>query len=154
VLAAATVAAVLLLGGDGDGSAPRLSKERYQDRVIDASRPFTMQTAKIERLPAHVTKPRDAIRAATQLTTLRKTTDAYIATLEHMKPPADVEDLHRRVIGIFKRIRTSVADAGAAADLGNDDVYRSGPRQLEAAFKALDDLRPAFESRGYRRLAF
>ena len=154
LLAAATVAAVLLLGGSSDGGAPRLSKEEYQDRVIDASRPFTAQAAVTEDLPAHVTRPRDAIRAATQLTTLRNTADKYIATLEHMKPPADVEDLHRRLIVMFKRIRTNIADAGAAADLGNDTVYRSVPPRLESAFRALDDLRPAFDSRGYRRLAF
>jgi hypothetical protein len=154
LLAAAAAAVVLLAGGDdGRDTAPRLSKDAYQDRVLDASRPFTQEAAKTEHLPAHVTRARDALRAARQLTALRTATDRYIRTLEQMRPPADIEGVHRRLVRLFKQIRTAIADAGAAADLGNDDVYRATPRRLDRAFQELENLAPEFESRGYRRLA-
>jgi len=152
LLAAGAAAAVLLGGGDDEQAAPRLSKQQYEDRVLDASRPFTQQAARADNLPSHVTTPRDAARAATQLTTLRTAADRYIDTLETMRPPADIERVHRRLIGRFKQIRAVIADAAAAADLGNDDVYRATPRRLEKAFQELDGLAPEFQSRGYRRL--
>jgi hypothetical protein len=155
VLLATAGALALLTGGDGgkDKAAPRLSKDEYQDRVLDGSRPFTQAAAKTQNLPAHVTRARDAIRAATQLTQLRKATDKYIQVLQSMRPPADIESVHRRLIGLFKQIRAAIADASAAADLGNDAVYRSTPRRLDRAFQEVENLAPEFQSRGYRRLA-
>jgi len=155
LLVAAAAAVVLVAGGGGDGkdsAPPRLSKDEYQDRVLDGSRPFTQAAAKTENLPAHVTRAPDAIRAASQLATLRGTADRYIQTLESMRPPADIESVHGRLIRLFKQIRAAIADGGAAADLGNDSVYRSTPRRLDRAFQELENLAPEFESRGYRRL--
>ena len=58
------------------------------------------------------------------------------------------------MIAVFKRIRGHIADAGAAADFGNDRVYRSIPAKLDKAFEALAPLGPAFEARGDKRLSF
>jgi hypothetical protein len=154
LLAAVVAAAVFLAGGSGDERPAPLSKDQYQDRILDATRPFTRQASLAETLPAHVLKPRDALKAAGQLATFRKTTDRLIARLEQMTAPADVRDLHRRVIAVFRRIRGHIADAGAAADLGNDRVYRSIPAKLNKDFEALTPLGPAFEARGYKRLSF
>ncbi len=153
-VAAALAAAVLLAGGSGDEPPARLSKDQYQDRLLDANRPFTREASLTEKLPAHVLKERDALEAATQLSTFRKTTDRLIGRLEQMTPPTDVADLHRRVIAVFKRIRGHIADAGAAADFGNDRIYRSIPAKLDKAFEALAPLGPAFAARGYNRLSF
>jgi hypothetical protein len=154
LLAAAGAAAVLLAGGSGDERPARLSKDQYQDQVLDASRPFTRQAALTTNLPAHVLKPQDALKAAAQLATYRKATDRLIASLQHMTPPADITGVHRRVIADVVRIRGHIADAGAAADFGNDRVYRSIPAKLDKDFAALTSLRAAFEARGYKRLAF
>jgi hypothetical protein len=154
LLAAVIVAAVLLTGGSSDERPAGLSKDQYQDQVLDANRPFTRQAAVTENLPAHVLKTPDALKAAAQLSTFRKTADRLIGRLEQMTPPADVADLHRRVIAVFKRVRGHIADAGAAADFGNDRVYRSIPAKLDKDFEALAQLGPAFAARGYKRLSF
>jgi hypothetical protein len=154
LLAAAGAAAVLLVGGSGDDPPARLSKDQYQDQVLDASRPFTRQAAMTANLPAHVIKPQDSLKAAAQLATFRKATDKLVANLEHMNPPADVTGLHQRVIAIIRRIRGHVADAGAAADFQNDRVYRSTPAKLDKDYADLQSLGPVFDARGYKRLAF
>jgi len=148
-------AAAVLFATGGDGGGPnRLSKDEYQDRVLDASRPFTAQAARTSRLPGHVNTPRNALEAGTRLATFRDAIDRLIATLEDMNPPNDVEDLHARMIVVFKRIRSHIADAGAAADTGNDRVYRSVPAKLDRAFQTLESLAAPFGSRGYQRLSF
>jgi hypothetical protein len=152
LLVAGVVAVMLVAGGGGDAR-PALSKDQYQDQVLDATRPFTAQVTDANaRLPASVRKPRDAVGAAATLADLRRTTDTMIVTLRSITPPGDIADLHRRVIEVFQRMRGHIADAGAAADIGNDRVYRTVPEKLDQESARLDSLAPEFRSRGYSRL--
>ena len=155
LLVTGVVAAILLVAGGGDEGPRPLSREAYQDRVLDGTRPFGAQFAEsANRLPASVRDPEDAVRAAGRLADLRRTTDRVIASLRRITPPEDVGDLHRRVIDVFQRMRGHIADAGAAADIGNDRVYRAVPEKLGRESAALESLAPEFRSRGYRRLGF
>jgi hypothetical protein len=156
-LLAAVAAAAVLFGtaGGGEKKAPPLSKDRYQDRVLDTVRPFSAQAVSLESsLPAHVSGPQNAIRAASGLARLRKTADGLVASLHGMVPPADVKDLHGRLVQLVKRLRNHVADAGAAADSGNDRVYRTVQASLGRDVREIDALGPEFDSRGYKRLGF
>jgi hypothetical protein len=85
---------------------------------------------------------------------MRKTNDRALAALHDITPPLEVEDLHRRLINVFQRVRGRIADAGAAAEVSNDRVYRAVPSKLGAEFARLEMLAPEFRSRGYRRLGF
>jgi hypothetical protein len=107
-----------------------------------------------DRLPDSVREPEDAARAAGRLADLRRTTDRMIASLRSITPPEDVGDLHRRLIDVFRRMRGHIADAGAAADVGNDRVYQAVPEKLGRESARLESLAPEFRSRGYRRLGF
>ena len=155
LLAAVVVAAILLVPGSGDEGERGLSRAQYQDRVLDATHPFNAMFVSLDdRLPRDVREPQDGVRAAALLTDLRKTNDRALAALREITPPQDVEDLHRRLINVFQRVRGRIADAGAAAEVSNDRVYRAVPSQLGAEFARLEMLAPEFRSRGYRRLGF
>jgi hypothetical protein len=105
------------------------------------------------RLPAHVRRPRDAQTAGTVLAGLRKTTDRFIADLNALTPPSEIQDVHRRLVAIVTRMRGHIADAGAAADFGDDRVYTSVPRKLQTDFEALNALGPVYAAKGYKRLS-
>ena len=152
-LAVIVATAVVLLAGGG-GAERHLSRSQYQDRVLDAARPWNRALATVTpRLPAHVRRPSDAQTAGTALASLRKTTDRLIAALNGLTPPSEIQDVHRRLVAIVTRMRGHIADAGAAADFGDDRVYTSVPRQLQADFEALDALGPVYAAKGYKRLS-
>jgi Protein kinase domain len=153
-LAVIAVAAVVLSSGGGGGRRP-LSRSQYQDRVLDATRPWTAALATaIQRLPAHVRRSRDGETAGTALAGLRKTTDRFIAGLNVLTPPDEIRDVHRRLVAIVTRMRGHIADAGAAADFGDDRVYTSIPGKLRTDFEALTRLGPVYVAKGYNRLSF
>jgi predicted Ser/Thr protein kinase len=153
--ALAVIAAIAVVLSSGGGSGTRhLSRSDYQDRVLDAARPWTTALATLTpRLPAHVRRGPDARAAGTALAGLRKTTDGFIAALNAMSPPSDIQDVHRRLVAIVTRMRGHIADAGAAADFGDDRVYTSVPGELQTDFDALDVLGPVYAAKGYKRLS-
>jgi hypothetical protein len=57
-------------------------------------------------------------------------------------------------VQLVKRLRSHVADAGAAADSSNDRVYRAVQANLGRDVREIDALGPEFDSRGYKRLGF
>jgi Protein kinase domain len=151
---AVIVATAVVLSSGGGGGARHLSRSQYQDRVLDAARPWNRTMATVTpRLPAHVRRPRDAQSAGTALASLRKTTDTFIAALNALTPPSEIQDVHRRLVAIVMRMRGHIADAGAAADFGDDRVYTSVPQKLQTDFQALDALGPAYAAKGYKRLS-
>jgi Protein kinase domain len=155
VLVAVVLAAILLVPSSGDEGERPLSRAQYQDRVLDATHPFNAMFVSLDdRLPTSVREPQDGIRAASILTDMRKTNDRLLAALRDITPPQEVEGLHRRMINAFQRIRGHIADAGAAAEVSNNRVYRAVPSKLGAEFATLEMLSPEFRSRGYRRLGF
>jgi Protein kinase domain len=153
--ALAVIAAIaVVLSSGGGGGARHLSRSEYQDRVLDAARPWTTALATVTpRLPAHVRRGTDARAAGTALAGLRKTTDRFIAALGAMSPPSEIQDVHRRLVAIVTRMRGHIADAGAAADFGDDRVYTSVPRKLQTDLDALDALGPVYAAKGYERLS-
>jgi tRNA A-37 threonylcarbamoyl transferase component Bud32 len=151
---AAIVATVVALSSGGGGGERHLSRSQYQDRVLDAARPWNKAMAAITpRLPGHVRRPRDAQTAGSALAGLRMTTDRFIAALTALRAPSEIEDVHRRLVAIVTRMRSHIADAGAAADFGDDRVYTSVPQQLQTDFAALDALGPVYAAKGYKRLS-
>jgi hypothetical protein len=151
---AVIVGTAVVLSSGGGGGARHLSRSQYQDRVLDAARPWNRTMATVTpRLPAHVRRPRDAQSAGTALASLRKTTDTFIAALNALTPPSEIQDVHRRLVAIVMRMRGHIADAGAAADFGDDRVYTSVPQKLQTDFQALDALGPAYAAKGYKRLS-
>jgi hypothetical protein len=151
---AVIVATAVVLSSGGGGGTRHLSRSQYQDRVLDAARPWNRTMATVTpRLPAHVRRPRDAQSAGAALASLRNTTDTFIATLNALTPPSEIQDVHRRLVAIVKRMRGHIADAGAAADFGDDRVYTSVPQQIQTDFDALDALGPAYAAKGYKRLS-
>ena len=153
LLAALVAAAVLLLAG-GDGKPQGLSKDAYQDQVIDATLPFSAEFTRAgSTLPDNLRDPERAQQAAVALTGLRKTLDELIGRLEGIEAPADIEDVHAQVIAMVRKIRSDVADAGAAASLGDERVYQAVPARLNRDVKALDSLADDFAAKGYTRLS-
>jgi hypothetical protein len=152
VAVAAAIAAVLLTGGDGDAEPTPLTKDAYQDRMLDLGRDISAATADAGDLPEHVRRPEDKLEAGTRLATLRDTFDQTISRMRRIEPPTDVADLHAEVIGIVSRTRTHIADAVAAADFSNDESYRSSLRQTGVESDKLDSLAAEFRARGYERL--
>lgn len=155
-VAAVAIALVLLLsggGGDGEGAEP-LSKDKYQDEVLDASQDLNQAFVTVSpTLPENLSDPAKAQQAARGLTKLRNTTDRFIARLESIDPPADIESVHARLIGMVKQMRSDVADAGAAASLGDNAAYTAAPKKLERDTGKLDSLADDYRAKGYRRLS-
>jgi len=138
-IAALAVAAVLLVsgGGGGDdaggGGAKPLSKDAYQDAVIDASQDLTQAFVTVSpNLPADLSDPARAQRDAKRLTALRKKIDRFVGRLESIDAPAD---------------------AAAAASFGDNTVYISAPQRLQHDTDELDSLADDFRAKGYRRLS-
>jgi Protein kinase domain len=148
VAAAVVIALTLLTGGDGDP----LSRDAYQDRMLDSGRQINAATASAGELPDHVNRSEDQLKAATTLATVRDSLDRTLSQMRRMVPPTDVADLHTRVIDIISRTRAHIADAVAAADFSNDRRYRSSVIQAEAESQKLDSLAGEFRARGYERL--
>ncbi len=156
VVAALAVALVLLLSGgdgDGDGAAP-LSKDAYQDAVIDASQDLTQGFVTVSAtLPEDLSDPAKAQEAARGLTKLRNTIDRFLGRLETIDAPADIENVHAELIGMVKEMRTDVADAAAAASFGDNAAYTAAPKKLQRDTDQLDSLADDFKAKGYRRLS-
>jgi hypothetical protein len=121
--------------------------------VLDATRPFAAATQHAEeRLSGGLENSDAQIQAAAELAKVRTVEDRTIAKLQGMTPPADVRDLHGRILDVLRRTRTDIADAGAAADLGNKRSYQAALTRFSTDSRGLDALGPAFKSRGYTRL--
>jgi hypothetical protein len=156
LVAAIAVVLVLSSGGDGGdgGTSTPLSKDAYQDAVIDASQPLTREFASVSpTLPEDLSDPARAQEAATGLTKLRNTIDRFAGRLEAIDAPADIEGVHARLIGMVKEMRSDVADAAAAASFGDNAVYKAAPKQLEQDTDQLDGLADDFKAKGYTRLS-
>jgi protein kinase-like protein len=155
VAALAVALAVLLSGGgDGGGGAKPLSKDMYQDEVIDASQDLTQAFVTVSpSLPEDLSDPAKAQQAARGLTKLRNTIDRFVGRLDSIDAPADIESVHARLIGMVKQMRSDVADAAAAASLGDNAAYTSAPKKLERDTDELNSLADDFRAKGYRRLS-
>jgi hypothetical protein len=160
-VAAVAVALVLLLSGGGDGggsgsggNSKPLSKDAYQDAVVDASQDLTREFDTVSpTLPDDLSDPTEAQRAARGMTKLRNTIDRFVDRLEAIEPPADIRSVHAQLIGTVKQMRSDVADAAAAASFGDNAVYKATPRQLEQDTNELDGLADDFKAKGYNRLS-
>jgi protein kinase-like protein len=159
-VAALGVALVLLLSGGGDGGGgsggnPKpLSKDAYQDAVIDASQDLTRGFVTVSpNLPSDLSDPAEAQQAARSLTKLRNTIDRFVGRLEAIEAPADIRSVHAQLIGMVKQMRSDVADAAAAASFGDNAVYKATPKQLEQDTNELDSLADDFKAKGYTRLS-
>ncbi len=158
-VAALAVALVLLLSGGGDGGGsggnPKpLSKDAYQDAVIDASQDTTRDFVAVSpTLPADLSDPAKAQQAARSLTKLRNTIDRFVGRLEVIDAPADIRDVHAQLIGMVRQMRSDVADAAAAASFGDNAVYKAAPKQLQQDTDQLDGLADDFKAKGYNRLS-
>ena len=145
-------------GGDGGGAATPTataapSKDAYQDAVLDAFRPVTALIVEVEaQIPANVDDPQKQVTAATALAKVRTAIDKALATIRRIRPPADVRDLHQRLLEIIGQMRTHVANAGAAADFGNTKDYQAAGRAFGEDQALLDPMAPEFRKRGYARL--
>jgi hypothetical protein len=151
-LVAAALAAILLTGGDGSSEPEPLTKDAYQDRMIDFSREISAATAAAGALPEHVTRPEAKLKAANRLADLRDIFDRTISRMRRVVPPTDVKDLHAAVIEIVGRTRGDIADAVAAAEVSNNNVYQSSLRKTGVESDKLDALAEEFRARGYKRL--
>jgi serine/threonine-protein kinase len=162
LVALAIVLALLLSGGGGDdngssgsgGGGAQLSKDAYQDKVIDAQQDVNTKFATIgSRLPQNLDDPVKAAQASRDLVALRESFDGLIAKLKAIDPPADVKDLHNLVIKMVGTLRGDIADAGAAASFNDGKAYTRAGRQLAHDSDALDSLADDFARRGYTRLS-
>ena len=152
LIAAIAVALASGGGGSGDNEPKSLTKDQYEDQVLDAARPYIAQTARTGELPDHIDDPESAVDAADKLSSIRKTLDTTIADVERIRPPDDVKDLHARTLKILRSTRRDLAAAGAAADFGNDADYRAALRRAQEGSGQLDAMAPEFRARGYPRL--
>ena len=142
-------------GGGGSGGNPEpLSKDAYQDAVIDASQDLTREFVTVSpTLPADLSDPAEAQQAARRLTKLRTTLDRFVGRLEAIEAPADIRSVHAQLIGMVKQMRSDVADAAAAAAFGDNAVYKATPKQLQQDTDELDSLADDFKAKGYNRLS-
>jgi hypothetical protein len=155
---AAVVAALVVLlsggGDDGGGGAKPLSKDKYQDEVIDASQDLTQAFVTVSpTLPEDLSDPAKAQKAARGLTRLRGTIDHFVSRLESIDAPSDIENVHAELIAMVKQLRSDVADAAAAASFGDNDAYTTAPKKLERDTDRIDSLADDFRAKGYRRLS-
>jgi hypothetical protein len=154
-VAALAVAVVLLLSGGGDGGgAQPLSKDAYQDTVVDATQDLNAAFLKVApTLPEDIRDPVKAQQAARGLTQLRKAFDRLRVRLEAMEAPADIESVHARLVANVKQTRSDIADAAAAASLGDNEAYKAAPKKLERDTQEIDGLSDDFKAKGYTRLS-
>jgi class 3 adenylate cyclase len=150
VLAVVTLA---LLTRGGESEPKPLSKDAYQDQLLDAYRPTSAIILAADReVPDHVRSGQTALAAGRGLAEVRKSMDRFLARLRSMTPPEDVEDLHKRLLAIFFRVRQNIAYAVAAADAVNDRDYRAALRRVTEGSNRLDPIGRQFRARGYARL--
>jgi hypothetical protein len=152
VVAAAVIALVVSGGGGGKAHATPLSKDAYQDRMLDLGREINEAGRMGVRLPEHVDNADDQLKAAKLLAKIRDGVDAPLRKMRRIVPPTDIEDVHARVLDVVSKTRRDVADAVAAADFGNDRKYRSSLLDTQTQSKRLDSLAADFRERGYERL--
>ena len=157
-LAALALALVLLLGGGGDdgGSSgtPALSKDAYQDAVIDSSQGFTSTFVDVgPKMPETLNDPAKAQEAARDLTTLRNSADSFIAKLKAIDAPADIAPVHAQLIALVGKLRSDIADGVAAASFGDEKAYRTVPKAIEHTTNEIDALSDDFAAKGYTRLS-
>ena len=152
VLAAAAVAVALVSGGGGSGPEP-LSKDAYQDQLLDAYRSTNGVILKADReAPDHVSSGQAALGAGRALARVRRSMDHFLASLRSMTPPTDVKDLHQRLLAVFLRVREDIADAVAAADAVKDRHYVAALKRVVEDSDRLDPIGRQFRARGYARL--
>jgi class 3 adenylate cyclase len=154
VLAAVAVTLAFVIGGGGGGSGPKpLSKDAYQDQLLDAYRLTNAVILKADReVPDHISSGPTALRAAKGLARVRRSMDRFLGRLRSLTPPPDVEDLNERLLAVFFSVRQDVADAVAAADAVKDSDYRAALRQVTEDSDRLGPIGRQFGARGYARL--
>jgi class 3 adenylate cyclase len=152
VLAAVAVGVALVAGG-GDSEPKPISKDAYQDRLLDAYRSTNAVILKAEGdAPDHIGSGQSALRAGSALARVRRSMDRFLATLRSMTPPTLVRDLHERLLAVFFAVRQDVADAVAAADAAKDRHYRAALRRVVDDSNKLGPIGREFGARGYARL--
>ncbi len=152
VLAAVAVTLALVLAGGDSGPQP-LSKDAYQDQLLDAYRRTNAVILKADReIPDHISSGQPALKAANGLARVRRSMDRFLGRLQSMTPPPDVKDLHQRLLAVFFSVRQDVADAVAAADAAKDRVYRAALKRVTEDSNRLAPIGRQFGARGYERL--
>jgi len=153
LLVLAALALLVTPWGGDDGPAP-LSKERYQDAVLDRTRAAAARMFTLERrIPQRLEDTKASLDAAGALAEVRRELDRTITGLDALTPPEEVADLHRRIIVIFRRARNDIADAGAAADAVKDRPYGGALKRFTDGLDELGPVGEEFRRLGYRRLA-
>jgi hypothetical protein len=151
LVAVAALVALLVAGGGGSDGPKPLTKD--QDRVLDVTRPFAETIVQTESaVPRHVKDPADGLKAAEALAKVRKAEDQAIVAVERITPPTEVKDLHAQLLALLRQTRSDVADAGAAADRGNDEQFRASLAAYGQHNQKLDSISAGFAKRGYNRL--
>jgi class 3 adenylate cyclase len=150
----AAVAGTLAVVMSRGESAPKpLSKDAYQNQLLDAYRPTNAVIMEADRkTPPHISSGPTAQGAAEALARVRKSMDRFLRSLRRMRPPTDVQDLHRRLLAVFSSVREDVADAVAAADAVKDHDYRAALIRVSKDSDRLDPIGREFDARHYARL--
>jgi serine/threonine-protein kinase len=151
-VAGAVIAVAAGGGGETKNAPPAMSKESYQDALLDAVRGLKITDAQVApKLPQHVKATDQALVAGSELAKLRTEVSKDLTKLRSLTPPDDVRDLHARFVAVFDTLEGRLADAVAAADARNDARYRATLATLSGDL-GLDPLAREYGKRGYTRL--
>ncbi|MEA2439403.1 MAG: hypothetical protein QOH76_827 [Thermoleophilaceae bacterium] len=149
-LAVIAVVAVLALGGGGDK--PRLSKADYEDQVSQTFLDVSSTTSAVS-LPQELSNVGDErLKIASELGKVEAAFKQAGAKLEKLRPPSDVDDLHKETVATIEAMGKDVGDAQAAAETNDSNAYAADVKQFTADSDKLSELSVQFKQRGYARL--
>jgi hypothetical protein len=150
-LAVIAVVAILALGGGGDDK-PRLSKADYEDQVSQTLLDVSGTTTKVD-LPQQLSNIGDErLRIASDLGKVEAAFKAAGMKLDKLRPPADVDDLHKDIVATVKQLGSDLGAAQAAAETNDSAAYATSVKGFTADGDKLSQIGVQFRQRGYARL--
>jgi hypothetical protein len=153
VLALALIAAVVaLVAGGGGGGKPRLSKADYEDQVSQIELNVSTAATKIsvpQQLP-NISNER--LKISSDLGKIETAYKTATAKLQALRPPKDVEDLHKQSVATVGMLGRDIGAAQAAAEMGDSRGYTTAFNQYGTDTDKLSQIGVEFRGRGYTRL--
>jgi hypothetical protein len=153
VLALAVIAVVVVLAaGGGGGGKPGLSKADYEDQVSQIELNVSTAATKISVPQVLPNISQERLKIANDLGKIEVAYKTATAKLQGLRPPKDVDDLHKQSVTTVGQLGRDIGAAQAAAETGDSRGYATAFNQYGTDTDKLSQIGIEFRKRGFTRL--
>jgi hypothetical protein len=141
-------AAVLSAGGCGGGSSPRLTKAEYRAQELRFEDEYLVADRLYLRFTAERISKRECVKA---VRLYHRDVDRIVTEAEALRPPAEVADLHRKLLGAARGVVREIGQAADDVAAGRLACGQPVNRRIYGAYSAspIDAIMASLERRGH-----